>query len=313
MPLYQDLEKYQHVERLGSDECDGLLDGTVVIQEKIDGANASVAGTPDGIVIASRNQAISINGKPPTGFRGLVEYILAHAGICQFVRDHDLILRGEWLVPHSIVYDKDSYNKFYVFDVEDKQGNYIPYDDYKSMLESYGILMVPHIATLENPTPDDIVALVKDQPSALGNNNREGVVVKRYDYWNLYGRMTWGKVVSADFKEATALHMGYQRYQGNEPNEKEIKFAGMVTEQLVLKTIHKIKGDRGEVSIKDMKEILGRVYHDLVTEELWNFIKRKRVGSFNFHVARKMVERKTRDIALLYFNKLLNVYGHTKY
>lgn len=301
--LYGDwLFRYQHVERLGDDEVDGLLEGTVVVQEKIDGANATVAWDEDaGLIICTRNRAISIGGEPPTGFRGLVEYVLAHEGIKGLFRDRpDWILRGEWLVRHSIVYPAEYMNKLYVFDVQLRDGSYIPWQEYKDVLSAFGIEMVPHIAIMENPTVADLVPLTQE-PSAFGGGEREGIVAKRYDFVNCYGRAVWGKLVSADFGEKNKLHFG----TGNK-DPKEVRFASTyVTEHLVLKVIDKIRDEHGSASVRNMPEILGRVWYDVFNEELWNFVKKEKVGKFDFRAARKLVERKTRDIALAYFNGVL--------
>jgi len=301
--LYGDwLYRYQHVERLGDDEVDGLLDGTVVVQEKIDGANATVAWDEDaGLLVCTRNRAISIGGEPPNGFRGLVEYVLAHDGIKELFQSHpDWILRGEWLVRHSVVYPIEYMNKLYVFDVQLRDGSYIPWQEYKDVLSLFEIEMVPHIAVMENPTVADLVPLTQE-PSLLGGGEREGIVAKRYDFVNCYGRTVWGKLVSADFREKNKLHFGAGH---KEPVELQFA-AACVTEHLVLKIIDKIRDERGSVSVRNMPEILGRAWHDVFNEELWGFVKKHRVGKFDFRAARKLVERKTRDIALAYFNGVL--------
>lgn len=71
---------------------------------------------------------------------------------------------------------------------------------------------------------------------------------------------------------------------------------------LTIKTIHKIKDDRGEASVRNMSEVLGRVWHDVFQEHLWDFVKREKVGDFNFRDARRLVENRTREVALAYFN-----------
>ena len=54
--LYRDITRYQHVERLGKVEVNGLLDGEVYVQEKLDGANATVAMVDGSVVLCSRNR-----------------------------------------------------------------------------------------------------------------------------------------------------------------------------------------------------------------------------------------------------------------
>lgn len=303
------LTKYQHVERLGSEECEGLLDGEVIVQEKIDGANCTAAWDHEvGLILASRNQVVSVNGDPKKGFNGFVEYVLGRDAEFGFVcRYPHLILRGEWLVKHTLRYADEHMNKFYVFDVQYRDGGYMPYEEYAPMLDEFGILTVPHIATLQRPTPEELTDLVIG-PSGMGDIEREGIVVKRYDFVNRYGRAAWGKLVSKDFKVQHAAVMGYQRRQDYE--YLEMKFAHeAVTQAEVLKTIAKIKNEKqpGDLafSIRDMPQILGRVYHDAFTDHLWDFVKKNKPRKWNFRLARKYVETRTRDIALDYFNGVL--------
>jgi len=303
--LFGGITKYQHVERLGSENVEGLLDGfPLVVQEKIDGANLTVALDKErGLVICSRNAALSIGGEPATGFRGAVEYVLAHCGIAALLALHPTwILRGEWLVKHTVVYSADAWNKFYVFDVQDSEtGQYIPLCEYAPMLETFGVLMVPHIATVQGlpgePTCslEWLIARAKEA-SPLGAAQREGVVVKRYGYVNQFGRTQWGKVVNADFQEA------HKTMQCTDKDPAEIRFvARCVTEEFVRKLIGKIEDRKGGLfETRDIPELIGRAWYEAFTEEMWDFVKSERVSAFNFREAQRLCTGKARDVALAY-------------
>lgn len=302
-PIYAGLSKYQHVERLGHKEVEGLLDGRVVVQEKIDGANATVAKVDGKLVIASRNQALSVDGDPATGFRGLVQYVLERPVFREF--DEDWIIRGEWLVQHSLPYAKETMGHFYVFDVQRRDGSYVPAASYEPALVVAGIRFVPTIAELDSPTVDQLVEYVNG-PSQFGAAHREGIVVKRYDFVNQYGRTQWGKMIHADFKVKNSLH-----FHAPKGDPAELRFVSLrLRAELVEKTIHKIAADRQEDStVRHMAAVLGRVWYDLFTEELWDFVKKERVGVFDFNAARKLVEQKTRDLALAYYNGVPLIHG----
>jgi len=130
------LTRYTHIERLGNEEVEGLLDGECVIQNKIDGTNLTVAwyDEPIGLVIASRNNVvyrngdfvkfpkkdkdgnpeIGLDGKPKIEIRYVdaVDYVRAHGGI-QTLAAMGFILRGELrrvLVrrfPYALIYVVD--------------------------------------------------------------------------------------------------------------------------------------------------------------------------------------------------------------
>jgi len=304
-PLYQSISKYQHVERLGNSSVEGLLEGDVVVQTKIDGANLTVAYLEGiGHIIASRNTAISIGENPKTGFNGAIEYCLDHPGIMALSERY--ILRGEWLVRHSMNYPKEYMQHFYVFDVQRYEDeSYVHPNEYIPLLQTYGIKYIPTLVQLTNPTIEDLMTLAKG-PDKFGAEQKEGVVIKRYDFVNKYGRTQWGKIVHEEFKIKNKLMFNPQRADG-----LEIKFAsGVVSKQFILKVINKIKDEteNNDITIKQMPRILGVVWYDVFTEELWDFVKKNRVKEFDFSKAKKLVETATREIALAYFNGILNDY-----
>jgi len=302
--LYKTLTKYQHVARLSTDDTEGLLNGEIIVMPKIDGANMTIAWTEeDGHIIASRNSVKSVGGKPAVGFRGAVQYMLNHPGLMELSKQ--FIIRGEWLVKHTILYPSEIMNNFYVFDIQRyKDNSYVHPDEYIPLLIKHDIKYIPVLTRLTNPTPEELTKLVKG-PSEFQelSGQKEGIVIKRYDFVNRYGRTQWGKIVDKDFRQKNKIAF-------NAPGknvEIEVAFAATyVTQNLVLKTIEKIKTENdGEVNIKMMGQIIDRVWYDLFHEELWTFVKKRRVAEFNFRKARSICNDAIRDIALAYFNKTL--------
>lgn len=301
--LIDGLSKYQHVSRITNDEVDGLLDGEVIVQNKIDGANFNVAWTEErGHIIASRNSAKSLGGKPETGFRGAVEYCLNHTGI--MILSKQFILRGEWLVRHSINYPKDSMHHFYVFDMQRyKDHSYVHPDEYIPLLTQYGIRYIPILARLTNPSIEELTKLVEG-PDEFGADQKEGIVVKRYDFVNKYKRVQWGKIIHPSFEIKNKL-----TFKPRNADDITIKFASeTVTQHLVLKTIAKVKleDSNGNINIKQMPHILGLVWYDVFHENLWDFVRDRKVSTFDFYDAKKLVYQATREIVVAYFNGTLD-------
>lgn len=302
-PLCGDIPKYQHVSRLTNAETEGLLDGDVVVQTKIDGANLTVAWTEEkGHIVASRNNAKSVGGEPKTGFNGAVEYCLGHTGLMALSKLY--ILRGEWLVRHSMNYPKEYMQHFYVFDVQRYEDHsYLHPNEYIPLLVSHDIKYIPILAQLNNPPIDYLIKLAEG-PDEFGAEQKEGIVIKRYDFVNKYGRVQWGKIVHEDFQVKNKL-----AFKPKNADDIEIKFASeTVTEHLVLKVIAKIKSEdpNNDITIKKMPQIMGLVWYDVFTEDLWDFVKKNRVKEFSFFKAKKLVDTATREIALAYFNGILN-------
>lgn len=287
--------KYQHIERMGSVEVTGILEGTVYLQSKLDGANFTVFADPSetGPICASRNNIIT------EGFNGAVDYVNKHEGIKELTQEY--ILRGEWATPHTLKYPNETYEHFYVFDVQEYDTlKYLSPDEYEPRLEKLNIKYIHQLAKLQNPTLTDLIKHIEG-PDEFGAKQKEGIVVKNFDYRNKYGRITWGKIVCAEFKERNKL-----TFKPTKKDPPELRFiCENVTETLILKTIAKIKMEQGESHIKQMAQVLGRVWYDIFTEELWNFVKKDKTKEFNFREAQRLATMKTRNVALDYFNGII--------
>src|SRR6056297_107857 len=132
-----DFVKYQHIERFGSEEVEGIERGECFIFPKIDGTNGSV-WTDNGVIrCASRKRELQ-EGYDNQGFK---DYVLNNQNIIDFLKSHpNFRLYGEWLVPHSLkTYRDDAWRRFYVFDVMDNEFNYLPYFKYKDLLDEFYI------------------------------------------------------------------------------------------------------------------------------------------------------------------------------
>jgi hypothetical protein len=68
-----------------------------------------------------------------------------------------------------------------------------------------------------------------------------------------------------------------------------------ITFERVVKIARKIETDTGtEVTIKDTGRILGSVYHDLITEDLWTVLKKFRNPTIDFRALKKEVDEMTK-------------------
>jgi len=304
--------RYQHVERMGSSEVEGLLDsGPITVQEKVDGANLTVARVDDSLVVCSRRRLLAtvdwwappdgfVEAEIEDGFRGAVDYAVGHVGIKALLVEHPgWILRGEWLVKHTLNYAEGAWKKFYVFDVQLPDGSYIPVGHYDEVLSYHGICMVPLIGTFDGPPELSELVEMANRPSALGGTNAEGLVVKRYDFVNQYGRTTWGKIVQEDFVVKAKGEHGAGRH-----DPAEIQFvAEQVAAGLIDKTIAKIETDEGRgLESRDIPRVLGTVYHDAVVEGIWAFLKKHKGETIDFGQLQKLAYDKIRAYVLAYLS-----------
>lgn len=261
--------KYQHVERFGTPETEGIDNGMCYIFPKIDGTNAQL-WMDGGLKAGSRNRELSVDNDNA----GFYNWALSQLPILNFFHSNpNLRLYGEWLVPHSLkTYNDNAWRQFYVFDVMDDE-NYLSYETYKPMLEEFGIEYIPPICKVNNPSYELIVSqldkngyLIKD-----GSGVGEGIVVKNYDYKNKFGRVVWGKIVTNEFK---AKHSKCQITELNGSTLIEETICNRyVTKALAEKEYAKIITESEGWNPKYIPRLLNTVYYCLVTEECWNFVK----------------------------------------
>jgi hypothetical protein len=299
--------KYQHVERFGNDEVQGIELGTVFVFPKIDGANTSVWMNNGEIQCSSRNQRIL----PGETFQGFPEYVKNHHGIGRLLESYPhLRLYGEWLVKHSLAtYREDAWRKWYVFDMcvdvrpEDMahggadRVKYMPYETYKPILDEFGIEYIPPLAIVKNGTYERFVRQLESNVFLIadGKGVGEGVVLKNYDYFSKYGRQTWAKIVRAEFKEIHTKTMGAPKIDGGAMVEEAI-VKEFVTVAIVDKVKANIESEMGGWTGKHIPRLLNTVFHDLVTEETWAFLKKHKNPTVNFKTLLHFVIAKVKAV-----------------
>lgn len=285
-----EFKKYQHIERFGTTEVENIELGECFIFPKIDGTNASV-WISDGIIQAgSRKRHLSLDSDNA----GFLEWATDHLNILDYLEENPTHrLFGEWLVPHALkTYRDEAWKKFYVFDVvEDlpeelesgEKFKYLHYDDYKPLLEEFKIDYIPYLAKIKNGSYDQFINQLQHNVFLMqdGKGAGEGIVVKQYGYQNKYGRTTWAKIVTSEFKEKHNKEHGGHEVKGKKIVEDEI-VNKYVTKALCEKVKSKIENDSDGWSSKHIPRLLNTVYYDLIQEESWNFIKEHRNPTINY-------------------------------
>ena len=287
--------KYMHVERLGSPEVAGIEFGLCHVFPKIDGTNGSLWLDDGKLQCGSRRRHLDEGTLDNFGFRASISEDDRY--VCFLRKYPDLRLYGEWLVPHSLkTYRDEAWRKFYVFDAySDVHEYYLPYDDYKEMLDEFEIEYIPPICTIENPTSKALNQILEGNKYLVrdGEGVGEGIVIKRYDYKNKFGFCKWAKVVRQEFKDLHSKEMGAPEKKSKNDTEAHIvdKF---VTRSMVDKVYAKLAGEDG-FSAKQIPALLSTVYHDLVTEETWRVVKEHRNPTIDFKRLMGLTYAKTKS------------------
>jgi len=277
----KEFKKYQHLERFGTDEVLNIHLGETYIFPKIDGTNASL-WWDDGLQAGSRTRQLSLESDNA----GFYEWALQQECFTKLFSIYpDFVLYGEWLVPHSLkTYRKDAWRNFYVFDVMDYTLEmYLPYNSYQHILNDIGIEYIPPLSICQNGDYERFVKHLEGNNYLIedGKGNGEGIVIKNYSFQNKYGRTTWAKIVTSEFREKHAKEMGAPNANMKSPIEHLI-VDEYVTEALCEKVLEKIRLDNDGFSSKNIPQLLNTVYHDLVTEDTWHFVKKHKNPTIDF-------------------------------
>ncbi|OBT64262.1 hypothetical protein VE03_06768 [Pseudogymnoascus sp. 23342-1-I1] len=175
---------------------------TVVITEKIDGANMGFSLSSDRQVLV-QNRSHFVNSRSHSQFKKLDSWIERHREELFGLLNRDkyfpqrYILYGEWMhAVHSVSYNALP-DRFLAFDLFDRgEGKFVNRETLETLLNGTGIHITKVVESRETiPTDNELRELVQKQ-SAFAEGRVEGVVVKIEDKsW-----VKWrGKVVRGDF------------------------------------------------------------------------------------------------------------------
>lgn len=300
-----EFKEYQHIQKLGISEVDGILNGKCYISYKIDGTNSCVFLKDDGSLgFGSRHKEVT-KDSDQTGFvPGILSDIKTYTNLLKFLCLHpNYIVYGEWLTGVYIKrYKPEAKKKFYIFDIFDfKTQKYISFDDYSSELDNFELLYIPCLAIINNPTVEDLKALLKDTGNYLITSGLgEGIVIKNYDFVNSEGNTVWTKMLTEDYS------MQKMEYRHNNAllSEKypiEYQISKMLTEEHIFKEYSKLIADKGFGEIKYMPALLNQVFIEFFKDNWEIILKKFRNPIIDFKALRSICNDKVKLV--LNFNK----------
>lgn len=288
-------KEYKKIKRLGTEETDGILIGTCYIQEKIDGANASIwLGDDNEIHYGSRSRDLFLD---QDNFQGFGDWVKENKEkLSEYFKANPANrLNGEWLVRHTIGYNELSYKKFYLFDIEENDKK-INIETVYLTAESLNILTATLMGKIENPTVEQIKELAGK--SVLGIKG-EGVVIKNPEFINKFGEEQYAKYVTQEFKEDNAITFGGNN-KVSETYHEMYYVNKYMTLARVQKICNKLESSIGRLSEKNIPQIMNTAYHDLIQEEAWTIASEmgKSGVLFNFKAFGQFCTRKAKSIFL---------------
>jgi hypothetical protein len=294
-----EFKRYVEVEPLHKEDVEGILCGRVWVFPKLDGANSSIFLDEKGVVTGgSRNRALGSGAKDNHGFREA--FVSPNQGmLTAFFNSFPNVRRvyGEWLVPHTLrTYREDAWRKFYLFDVETDEG-FLPYEEYSLFCAEAGFNVVPALSSIENPTEEYLRGFLERNTFLIedGKGYGEGVVVKNYGFRNKFGHRVWGKIVRNEFKEQMLGAWPTPEAALKVSPEAEIAL-NCVTAGRLDKIIAKIPEEERADRKTFVPRLLNTAYHEVVTEELWDELKRLRNPVIDFKALQGRVFARVKEL-----------------
>lgn len=192
-------KKYKNIQRLKlSYANDFKQDDHIIIQEKIDGANACIQyDLNTKKLIAQSSNAILSENNTLRGFYTWVKSL--DTSLFSILGDRFLVF-GEWLVHHSVKYPDEAYNAFYMFDVYDNEKEeYLQQTNAHDFAKALNLRYVPTFYDGRFTSWDDILSYVGR--TEMGGKYGEGIVVKNQTRLNKPQTEFYVKIVGEKFQE----------------------------------------------------------------------------------------------------------------
>lgn len=293
----KEFKKYQHLVRFGTDDAMNIQLGETYIFPKIDGTNASLWFDEEyGLQAGSRNRHLALDNDNA----GFYNWAIKQEKLIAFLANNpDLVLYGEWLVPHSLkTYRKTAWRNFYVFDVmEYHSERYLSFPEYEALLKPFDIEYIPPLSICKNGDYERFVTHLEGNNYLIedGKGVGEGIVVKNYNFQNKYGRNVWAKIVTAEFREKHTKEMGASYAEMKAPIA-EVIVDEFVTQALVDKVFDKIRVANDGFVSKNIPQLLNTVYYDLVNEDCWNFVKKHKNPMIDFNALQHLTYKRVKEL-----------------
>lgn len=277
--------KYTHIERLTNPEVNGILAGEIFCYPKLDGANASIELLNGEITFRSRKQLL----KGENTLKGFVNYCVENSEnfslLSNFFSEYpNIIIFGEWLIPHSIkTYKSDAWNKFYIFDFFDKMSE--TYLDFEKCRENFSPLLsnfefVPLIGNyVYLDSTEKLISLCEENNYLLESGKCEGIVIKNYSFVNKYGRTPFAKLINEKF---TTLKEKVSNM------EVEVKIIdNFLSQEYLEKEISKVEDPHKKIGY-----LINIVFEEFIRDYILEIISKYKNPTINFKNLKSLIAKK---------------------
>lgn len=265
---------YGKIYNLGDRRVEGILDGPVSIEEKIDGSQFSFLKDDSGVLHFRSKKVELLLGMNPLFDKSMTGVLSQFGKVPE-----GYVFRGEALrIPqhNHLRYSRTPRHHVIIWDVHKLGEECLPYDEMKAIAEDAGFEVVPqYAADLKVNRISDLKAFL-DEESILGGPI-EGIVIKARGKLNGDGNLLAAKFVAPSFREVT----GTSKHRGSKNPFKELgqKYC---TEARWMKAVQHLR-ESGELTgtLADIGRLIKEVHTDLqdecvdqIKEDLWSLARK---------------------------------------
>jgi len=268
------MKYYMDIKLKNEENCINFKTGDyIVIQEKIDGANFSIKYDKDTNNIKAFSRKHELSNE--LDLRGAYQWSKTlEVNKFKEILSDDFILFGEWLVPHSVKYPKDKYNKAYFYDIFDMVNCcYLPQNEVKRIINLLNLNYVPTFYDGPFISWKHVESFVGR--TDLGGKVGEGVVIKNQSKLVNSDGYFYLKIVIDDMREVKKTQ---SRASSTEKYKLEQEIRSItetiVTKARVEKLLHKLVDENiipenwnAEHLLIIQKNIGLAIYEDCLKEE----------------------------------------------
>ena len=192
------LSSYPTVFALGHRAIADIFNGSVIVEEKIDGSQFSFGVVNGELVCRSHGKQMIVDA-PEKMFVKAVETVKSLLPLLT----PEWIYRGEYLEKpkhNTLCYSRTPEKNIIIFDVMIAPETYLDYDHKVLAANEIGLECVPLLYEGKLENYENFKKFL-DLDSILGGTKIEGVVIKNYELFTMEKKPAMGKYVSEAFKE----------------------------------------------------------------------------------------------------------------
>lgn len=268
-------KRYHSIVRYGHKTTQDVLNkgDQIIIQEKIDGANASFAVVDGELKCWSRNKELSMSNT----LEGFYVWVKENIDVNKLL--DGVIYFGEWTAQHKVVYE--GYTKqFFLYDIYNLYlEEYVSFSMVKDEAKRLGLNLVPVFFEGEFESFEQLQQYVgkTELNGKLGDKvSGEGIVVKNVAYRDRFGKQLFVKLVTDGFAEVQKQKTPKDPKKNF--SQEELMVRECVTIPRVEKQLFKLIDDGlldRDYGIEDMgyilKTISPLVAEDILKEEMEDY------------------------------------------